>query len=181
MNNLSTDMNNSEEKKEKLSIEWRRARVLEYASKGYNNTEIGKKLQISEPTISRDIEYIRQESQESQEALQEYITKKLPDEVRKTFVSMDLILKKAWNTVESTEDDKTRLSALNLINTVMSSRIDVLGNVDVIDKVIALVSDIKEKQSQKNEKTETKEDITKDVIADPRNWEVIYEDKEVIE
>jgi hypothetical protein len=117
--------------------------------------------------------------QESNEAIQEYITKKLPDEVRKTFISMDLILKECWRTIETTEDERTRLNALALINTVMSSRMEILGNVGVVDKVIALVTDIKDKQ-QKAEDTQTQQgeaeedvedDITTKEIADTNESE----------
>lgn len=141
--------------KKELAIEWRRGKVLEYSSMGYNQSEIAKLLQISEPTISQDVKYLRGESRE---ALQEYITKKLPDEIRKTFIAMDLILKKAWDTVHSTEDEKTRLNALNLINTVMASRVQLLGDVNVVDRVITLVTDIKQKQ-QKTEQQQEEEEV----------------------
>jgi predicted transcriptional regulator len=131
--------------KKELAIEWRRGKVLEYSSMGYNQSEIAKMLQISEPTISQDVKYLRGDSRE---ALQEYISKKMPDEIRKTFLAMDLILKTAWNTVNTTEDEKTRLNALALINQVMASRLQLLANVDVVDQVINLVTDIKDKQKK---------------------------------
>jgi hypothetical protein len=154
MSTNTQDSENEIERKDRLSIEWRRTKVLEYSSEGFNQNEIAKFLQLHESTISRDMEYLRQESRQ---ALQEYITKKLPDEVRKTFTAMDLILKTAWHTVHTTEDEKTKLNALNLINTVMASRVQLLANVDVVDKVIALVTDIKEKQ-KKVEQQEAEED-----------------------
>lgn len=169
MSTNTQDSENENERKDRLSIEWRRTKVLEYSSKGFNQNEIAKFLQLHESTISRDMEYLRQESRE---ALQEYITKKLPDEVRKTFVSMDLILKEAWNTVETTEDEKTKLNALNLINTVMASRVQLLGDVNVVDKVIGLVTDIKDKQKQqKTEQDQHSEaegedtEVTKEIMS----------------
>src|SRR5919199_3766211 len=44
MNNLSSSMNNS--------VEWRRNKVQELASQGYNQSEISRILQISQPTIN---------------------------------------------------------------------------------------------------------------------------------
>jgi predicted transcriptional regulator len=137
--------------KKELAIEWRRGKVLEYSSMGYNQSEIAKMLQISEPTISQDVKYLRGESRE---ILQVYISKKMPDEIRKTFLAMDLILKTAWNTVNTTEDEKTKLNGLALINQVMASRLQLLANVDVVDQVINLVTDIKQKQ-QKTEDTQS--------------------------
>jgi hypothetical protein len=40
------------------SLEWRRSKVRELASQGYNQSEISKILQISRPTITRDIQYL---------------------------------------------------------------------------------------------------------------------------
>jgi len=45
MNNLSSSMN---------SVEWRRSKVQELASQGYNQSEISRILQISQPTINRE-------------------------------------------------------------------------------------------------------------------------------
>ena len=45
-------------------ILWSRAKVMELSSQGYSQVEIAKTLQISEPTISRDIDYLRQQSQQ---------------------------------------------------------------------------------------------------------------------
>jgi hypothetical protein len=39
------------------SLEWRRSKVQELASQGYNQLEISIILQISQPTINRDIAY----------------------------------------------------------------------------------------------------------------------------
>jgi hypothetical protein len=148
------------------AIGWRRSKVLELSAKGHNQNDISKILQIPRSTISRDVEYLREESRQ---ALQEYITRKLPDEVRKTFISMDLILKTAWQTVETTEDEKTRLNALALINQVMASRVQLLGDVNVVDRVINLVTDIKQKQQkteqQEEEEVEQKEEAEDDITT----------------
>ena len=47
MNNLSSSVTNS--------VEWRRSKVQKLASQGYNQSEISRMLQISQPTINRDI------------------------------------------------------------------------------------------------------------------------------
>ncbi|MFL6420472.1 MAG: LuxR C-terminal-related transcriptional regulator [Nitrososphaeraceae archaeon] len=54
MNNSSSSMNNS--------LEWRRSKVMELASQGYSQSEISRILQISQPTINRDLSYLRQQS-----------------------------------------------------------------------------------------------------------------------
>jgi DNA-binding NarL/FixJ family response regulator len=39
-------------------VEWRRSKVQELGSQGYNLSEISRTLQISQPTINRDITYL---------------------------------------------------------------------------------------------------------------------------
>jgi len=43
------------------SLEWHRSKVQELASQGYNQSEIYRILQISQPTINRDITYLNSE------------------------------------------------------------------------------------------------------------------------
>jgi DNA-binding NarL/FixJ family response regulator len=43
-------------------VEWRRRQVFELSSKGQSHTEIAKTLQISESTISKDLDYLRQQA-----------------------------------------------------------------------------------------------------------------------
>ena len=47
------------------SLEWRRNKVQELASQGYNQSEISRILQISQPTINRDITFLRQQAKEN--------------------------------------------------------------------------------------------------------------------
>ena len=47
------------------SIEWRRNKVQELSSQGYNQSEISKILQISQPAINRDIAYLRQQAKDT--------------------------------------------------------------------------------------------------------------------
>jgi DNA-binding NarL/FixJ family response regulator len=49
----------------KEQIEWRRARVLELVSQGYNQNEIAVKLQIAKGTVNSDLAYLRKQAQEN--------------------------------------------------------------------------------------------------------------------
>src|ERR687888_27915 len=57
MNNLSIAMNNFNR-----TVEWRRSKVLELSSQGYNQSDISRILQISQPTISRDLHYLEKQA-----------------------------------------------------------------------------------------------------------------------
>ncbi len=81
MNNLSSSVN---------SLEWRRSKVQELSSQGYNQSEISKILQISQPTINRDITYLRQQAKSN---IKRYIDERLPEEYEKCLVGLTAITK----------------------------------------------------------------------------------------
>ena len=98
MNNLSSSVN--------ISLEWRRNKVQKLASQGYNQTQIAKILQISESTISRDLDLLRQQSKEN---IKKYIDERLPEEYEKCLVGLNAITKEAWNTALNTEDKREKM------------------------------------------------------------------------
>jgi predicted transcriptional regulator len=95
MNNLSSAMNNS--------VQWRRNKVQELASQGYNQSEISRILQISQPTINRDITYLGQQAKPN---IKKYIDERLPEEYEKCLVGLNAITKEAWNTADQTDDKR---------------------------------------------------------------------------
>jgi transposase len=83
MNNLSSAVN---------SVEWRRSKVQELASQGYNQSEISRMLQISQHTINRDMGYLRQQAKHN---IKRYIDERLPEEYEKCLVDLNAITKEA--------------------------------------------------------------------------------------
>jgi DNA-binding transcriptional regulator LsrR (DeoR family) len=73
------------------SLEWRRNKVQELASQGYNQSEISSILQISQPTINRDITYLRQQAKDN---IKKYIDERLPEEYEKCLVGLNALQKK---------------------------------------------------------------------------------------
>ena len=53
VNNLSTTVNN---------LEWRRSKVLELSSQDYTQSEIAKTLQVSQPSVNRDLIYLARQA-----------------------------------------------------------------------------------------------------------------------
>jgi DNA-binding NarL/FixJ family response regulator len=70
----------------KEQIEWRRARVLELDSQGYNQNEIAVKLQIAKGTVNSDLTYLRRQAQQN---LQKHIDKTVPEEYQKCMIGME--------------------------------------------------------------------------------------------
>ena len=120
------------------SIEWRRNKVLELASQGHNQSDISRILQISQPTINRDLSYLRKQAKVN---IKKYIDERLPEEYEKCLVGLTSILKEAWNTSTNTQDKREKIQALSLANECYSMKLDLLTNATVVEDAIRFVSD----------------------------------------
>jgi hypothetical protein len=154
MNNLSSSVN---------SVEWRRSKVQELASQGYNQSEISRILQISQPTINRDVTYLRQQAKEN---IKRYIDERLPEEYGKCLVGLNAITKEAWNTAQNTEDKREKIQALSLAKECYSMKMDLLTNATVVDDAISFVSqkskDKEKLKSHSEDKDQLKEEQEKE-------------------
>ena len=119
-------------------IEWRRAKVMELLSKGESNqSEIARILQVDKSIISRDIQYLRQQSKEN---IKKYVDERLPEEYEKCLVGITSILREAWNTSQQTEDNREKIQALSLAKDCYSMKLDLLTNATVVDDAIRFVT-----------------------------------------
>src|ERR671930_106889 len=148
MNNSSSPMN---------SLEWRRNKVVELSSQGYNQSEISRILQISQPTINRDLSYLRQQAKSN---IKKYIDERLPEEYEKCLVGLNAITKEAWNTAYDPEYKREKIQALSLAKECYSMKLELLTNATVVDDAIRFVSvtsDGKLKSSSSNSNEDDKE------------------------
>ena len=121
---------------QQLQVEWRRDRVLELSSQGFSQSDIATLLQVDKSIISRDVSYLRHLAKDN---LQKHIHETIPEEYQKAMVSISQILKMCWATVSKTEDEKTKLQALALINECTKHRMDLSTNGVVITDSIKYV------------------------------------------
>ncbi len=128
----------------KMQLEWRRRQVFELNSKGQSQTEIARTLQISESTISRRLDYLREQSKAN---IKKYIDERLPEEYEKSLVGINAITREAWNTANQTEDKREKIQALSLAKECYSMKLELLTNASAVDDAIRFVSSkFKEKQ-----------------------------------
>jgi predicted transcriptional regulator len=147
VNNLNSSVNNN-------SLEWRRSKVLELASQGYNQLEISRILVISQPTVNRDITYLRQQAKTN---IKRYIDERLPEEYEKCLVGVTSILKEAWNTATTTADKREEIQALSLAKECYSMKLDMmLTNATVVDDAIRFVVSESEKSKDKDKEDQVK-------------------------
>jgi NADH/NAD ratio-sensing transcriptional regulator Rex len=129
----------------KTQVKWRRDKVFELVSKGYNQSEIASILKISESTISRDMSYFREQVKYN---IAKYMDDKLPFEFEKCLIGLNSVYKRAWNIVESsTVDERTQIQALSLAKECITNKIDLLTNARVVDDAIKFVEQVKSKSS----------------------------------
>ena len=157
----------SPSKREKSQIEWRRNKVQELVVKGYNQYEIADTLKISQPTISRDLDFLKQQAQEN---LKTHIQNKLPEEYQNCMVGINQVLKICWEIVNKSRnvnndngngqtvtmtDNKTVLQALALINDCNKYKMDLTTNGVVITDAVKFVQTNKEKLTMSTKKENT--------------------------
>jgi len=132
-------------------INWRRDKVQEFSIKGFSQAEIARMLQISEATISRDIDYLKQIAQET---IKNHIQKKLPYEYTKCISGLEEIIKEGWiiaTHAEKIGNTKDKLQSLALIKDTYNTKMDLLTNASLLQDSIKFVETKKEKLSNNND------------------------------
>lgn len=108
----------------KKQIEWRRNKVRHLLLRGNTQSEISRALHISQPTISRDIDFIKSK----------YITnskntiKRLSDEYINISLGIDEMIKNSWKIVDDNRTNaRSRLKAMTVIKECYKYKVEMLG------------------------------------------------------
>jgi len=147
--------------KMKDKIIWRRNKVQELSVKGFAQAEISRMLQISEPTISRDIEYL---SKTANETIRNHIQEKLPFEYSKCISGLEEIIKESWIVATQAAkigNNKDKLQSLALIKDTYNTKMDLLTNASLLQDSIKFVEQSRQNLSNKkdNNITDSNSDI----------------------
>src|SRR5918912_1577510 len=132
---------------------------MELSSQGYSQVEISKTLQITESTISRDIDYLRSQSRQK---VRKYIDETLPEEYEKCLVGVNFILREACNIAQQAETNKKeKMQALSLAKECYSMKLELLTNATVVDDAMRFVSEHHSNNNKRvmSEKEENSEEI----------------------
>jgi hypothetical protein len=116
--------------------EWRRDRVLELSSQGFNQSDISTVLQVDKSIVSRDVAYLRYQARDN---LQHHIHETIPAEFEKSMNSLNQVLRLTWAIVSKTPDEKTRLQALTLITETNKYKIDLATNGTIVTDALKCV------------------------------------------
>jgi hypothetical protein len=81
--------------------------------------------------------YLRHQAQEK---IKTHVEKTMPEEYHKVEVSITQVLKKAWEIVDNTTDERIRLQGLALIRECNASRLEMITNGTVVSDCLKYVN-----------------------------------------
>jgi hypothetical protein len=127
-------------------IEWRRSKVIEMRVRGLSQTEIAHKLQVSKASISLDMQYLRSQAKES---IREYVTEHLPEQYQVCLVALDSIIKRAFEILETSDDNREKIQAMELFKDTHLVKLELLSNATTIDSALNYIRNKQQEQRQK--------------------------------
>ena len=112
---------------EDLEHQDRLAKVLMFHSRGYSQSEIARKLNVNQSTVSRDIAELRKKARGS---LDLYVKEETPNEFQFYISGLNQIIKNLWEIIENKQNTKItvkdRTYVLSLLMQCYSRRIEML-------------------------------------------------------
>jgi predicted transcriptional regulator len=123
-------------------LQWRRSKVVEMRARGLSQTEIAHELQVSEASISLDMQYLRNQAKES---IKEYVTEHLPEQYQVCLTALDAIIKRAFDILDTSPDNREKLQAMELFKDTHLVKLELLSNATTIDSAL---NNIRNKQQQ---------------------------------
>ena len=113
-------------------MEWRRSKVVEMRSRGLSNIEIAQQLQVSRVSITSDVHYLHEQAKGT---IKEYVTEHLPKQYQVCLSALDTILKHAFEILQTTDNNREKLQAMELFKLV---KLELLSNATTIDSAFEL-------------------------------------------
>jgi transposase len=104
-------------------LEWRRTKVIELRARGLSYQEIARELQVSKASISLDMQYLRSQAKEN---IKEYVTEHLPEQYQVCLTALDAIIKRAFDILETSPDNREKLQAKGTIQGYTSGQTRVI-------------------------------------------------------
>jgi predicted transcriptional regulator len=126
-------------------LEWRRSKVIELRARGLSQTEIAHELQVSKASISLDMQYLRSQAKES---IRKYVTEHLPEQYQVCLSALDTILKHAFNILETSDDNREKLQAMELFKDTHLVKLELLSNATTIDSALSYIRSKQQSQQK---------------------------------
>jgi hypothetical protein len=102
-------------------------------ARGMTRREIARKLQVSKASISSDMQCLRNQAKE---AIREYVTEYLPEQYQVCLTALDAIIKRAFDILETSPDNREKLQAMELFKDTHLVKLELLSNATTIDSAL---------------------------------------------
>jgi hypothetical protein len=126
-------------------LEWCRSKIVDMRARGLGLGEIARELQVSRASISSDIAYLRNEAKDS---IKEYVTEHLPEQYQVCLTALDAIIKRAFEILETSDDNREKLQAMELFKDTHLVKLELLSNVTTIDSALNYIRNKQEQQKR---------------------------------
>ena len=136
-------------------IAWRRSKVVEYRARGMTHEEIAHELQVSRQSITSDVAYLREQAKET---IKQYATDHLPEQYQVCLVALDSIIKRTFDIIETSDDNREKLQAMELFKDTHITKLDLLSNATTIDSALNFIRS-KQQQQHKDSPDDTDEQL----------------------
>ena len=111
-------------------VQLRRNTVQSMIIRGKTQWEIAENLGVSQPTVSRDIQWLRSVAKKE---LKDKLEKKFPEEYHRYLVGIDEVLRHTWDiALSGFTDEKIRLDALQFVIDCFKHKMDVIMNPPIL-------------------------------------------------
>jgi transposase len=129
-------------------LDWRRSKVVELRVRGLSQTEIARELQVSKASITSDMQYLRSQAKES---IKEYVTEHLPEQYEVCLSALDTILKHAFDILETADDNREKLQAMELFKDTHLVKLELPSNATTIDSALNYIRSKQQQQKKGQE------------------------------
>ena len=115
-------------------------------SRGMSQIEIASELQVSEASISSDMQYLHSQAKES---IKEYVTEHLPEQYQVCLTALDTILKHAFDILETSDDNREKLQAMQVFKDTHLVKLELLSNATTIDSALNYITNRQQQEQHK--------------------------------
>jgi predicted DNA-binding protein YlxM (UPF0122 family) len=140
-------------------LEWRRSKVVEMRARGLSYGEIAQQLQVSRASIGSDVQYLRQQAKDM---IKEYVTEHLPEQYQVCLTALDAIIKRAFEILETSDDNREKLQAMELFKGTHLVKLELLSNATTIDSALNHIRNNQQQQQKHLALDSTSDDNSSD-------------------
>src|ERR687885_1213170 len=116
------------------------SKIIEMKARGLSQIEIAHELQVSEASIS------------SEESIKKYVTEHLPEQYQVCLTALDTILKHAFEILQTSDDNREKLQAMELFKYTHLVKLELLSNATTIDSALNYIKNKQQEQHHQNQK-----------------------------